>query len=131
MFEETAIGYLRKQKMLEISTLCQFCSAPHENLLIAIAGAPGKKESHFIRKICVFIKCYWLFQKHGEILDLSNHGHCVQHPMKTLLVGISRGLGKTESHFVSAKMCVYKMLLGMTNTGNARLSNLYHCVQHP
>ena len=97
MFQENAVKYLRNGKCKSFQTFATVFSTP-ENLLVAITGGLGTKESHFLSKN-VFWENAVEYLRNSEYKSFLTFAIVFSTP-ENLLVGITGILGMTESHFL-------------------------------
>ena len=128
MFWENAVGYLRKQWMLELSNLCHCVQHPwkltsRDFWSSRNESKPLSKQRYVLRKYCG-VSQKWL------MLKLSNLCLCVHHPWK--LTSRDFWSSRNESKPLSKQKCVLRKCCGVSQKWwMLELSNLCHCVQHP
>ena len=129
VFWENAVGYLKKQWMLELSNLCHCVQhswkvTSRDFWSSRNVRKPLSKQNVFWENAVGYLKKQWM-------LKLSNLCHCVQHPWKST----SRDFwsSRNEKKTLSKQKCVLRKCCGVSqkNQWMLKLSNLCHCVQHP
>ena len=130
MFWENAIRVFQKQS---IARACQTFT-----IVFSTPWKPfsrhfwsWRKESNQLSmQKYVLWKCSWRYLWNGELLELSNLFHWVQHPRKLTNRHFWSSRNWKKAHFVIKNVCLTKYCESISDTWwMLELSNLCHCVQ--